>query len=140
MAAELEELRRRFANLRDEELLRIVTLRRAHYRQVALSLAEEELMWRGVKFAPAAGGVPAGAHGFSPHPARAQTRGTAFWLGLLLIGGACLWVAGIVDEAWSPPAGAPPYVVEFYTIVRLLLIAVISLVGGLLMKWWESVD
>jgi hypothetical protein len=135
MAAELEELRRRFASLRDEELLRIVTQRRGHYRQVALSLAEEELMRRGVRLAATVGHIPAAT--FSATPARGQTRGTAFWLGILLIGGACLWVAGMVDEAWRAPAGASE---DGYWLLRAVLIVLISVAGGRLMKWWESVD
>lgn len=136
MGAELEELRRRFALLRDEELLSIVTLRRAHYRQVALSLAEEELMRRGVKFAAPAVHPPASVTTFSPHPARPQARGTAFWLGILLIGCLCYWAAGMVDEALRPRPGSE----DGYWLLRAVFLVLISLAGGRLMKWWESVD
>ena len=136
MVAELEELRQRFASLRDEELLKIVTARRAQYRQVALTLAEDELTRRGVKFATTAGGPPAGAHAFSARPAPAPARGTSFWLGLLLIGCLCYWAAGMVDQL----AQADPDVFESLYLLKPVLIILISLIGGHAMKWWESVD
>lgn len=141
MSAEVEELRRRFAALRDKELLRIVTVGRAQYRQVALNLAEEELMRRGVAFTtPAANFTPrASGHFAYAAPAR-PGRGAAFWVGLLLIGGACHWAAGMVDETWRVGPGEHPEMEELYELVRLALVALISLVGGLLMTIWESVD
>ncbi|HYP52113.1 MAG TPA: hypothetical protein VEQ42_01150 [Pyrinomonadaceae bacterium] len=140
MSAELEDLRRRFATLRDEELLKIVTVRRAQYRQAALSLAEEELTRRGVAYTtPGANFTPAATAYFVRSPAP-PSRGTAFWLGLLLIGCVCYWAAGMADQFTRTEPGEHPGTEALYEVVRFVLVALISLAGGFLMKFWESVD
>ncbi|HEV2761463.1 MAG TPA: hypothetical protein VGV38_00615 [Pyrinomonadaceae bacterium] len=131
MYDESEELRRRFALLRDEELLKILTARRVQYRQAALDVAAEELTRRGVAYTP----PPAG---FTPHvyarPAH-RPKGLAYWFGFLLIGCLCLMVAEWIDYLSLDPSS------DFNDpLNRFIFIVLISVACGRLMRWWERVD
>ena len=131
MNDEVKELRRRFALLRDEELLKILTTRRAQYRQTALDAAAEELTRRGVAFTRPAGGFTPHAYAHAPaRPAR-NGRGWEFWLGIFLIGGACLWLDEWVDGMTPGTAYEP---------LRVIFLVLLSVAGGRLMRLWESVD
>ena len=138
MNDELKELRRRFALLRDEELLKILTARRAQYRQAALDAAAEELTRRGVAFTPPAGTFTPHAHVPAAAPAAPKPKGWEYWLGIVIIGGLCLLAAETVDYLSSADDVRDDGSGGWY--VKLGYVLLISVLGGRLMQWWESVD
>lgn len=91
MAVDVEDLRRRMATLPDELLLEIVVQERRQYRQVALEIAEAELLRRGLAAAAASRAAQFASQKAVAHSFRRPAR-----TGQDVITNGCLGIVGFV--------------------------------------------
>ena len=134
MVAGERELYQRFADYDDEELLRILTVERAHYRGEALAAAERVLARRGVEPPPFfnAPWPPPAAHPYVKARAKSPYEPIDLLVDALLFG-FLYWVTGemvvgsVLPESWLADGA-----------VRLLLISLLTLGVMYLRQAWRT--